>query len=76
MGVRSCAVCYVCMTSANLQAMAYCTEDVIGLLDNDADGSYVDSSEDDLEFEFDDPQFHPESYEGMFKMIVITGTII
>ena len=56
--------------------MAYSTEDVIGLLDTDPDCSYIGSSEDDLEFEFDDPQSHPESCEGMFKIIVITTSTI
>ena len=51
-----------CCGYYNLQAMAYTAEDVVGLLD--ADGSYIDSSDDDLGFEideYDSPNFHAES---------------
>ena len=42
--------------------MAYTAEDVVGLLD--ADGSYIDSSDDDLGFEIDEydhAYFHTET---------------
>ena len=35
--------------------MAYTTEDVMGLLD--VDGSYIDSSDDDLGFEIDENDY-------------------
>ena len=45
--------------------MAYTAEDVVGLLD--ADGSYIDSSDDDLGFEVDDydiPHFSGDTWQG------------
>ena len=38
-----------------LHAMAYTADDVVGLLD--ADGSYIDSSDDDLGFEIDENDY-------------------
>ena len=45
-----------CCGYYNLQAMVYTAEDVVGLLV--ADGSYIDSSDDDLGFEYDSSNFH------------------
>ena len=44
--------------------MAYTAEDVVGLLD--ADGSYIDSSDDDLGFEvdYDNPHFSEDTWQG------------
>lgn len=60
--------CWV--TSVTLQAMAYSKEDIIGMLDTDADGSYINSSDDDLGFEVHDPHSHLEACEVKFQMIV------
>ena len=66
--MRSCKVVGVaavrrgCCGYHYLQAMAYTAEDVVGLLNDD--GSYIDSSDDDLGFEIDECDslyFHAES---------------
>ena len=55
----------------DLQAtMAYTTEDVMGLLD--VDGSYIDSSDDDLGFEIDENDYahiHTETAHPQGKYI-------
>ena len=45
-----------------LQTMAYTVDDVVGLLNED--GSYIDSSDDDLGFEIDPEPTYSESSEG------------